>query len=405
MINTITTLYKNAYTGLSTKNWYLSMVMLINRSGTMVVPFMTIYCTQRLQFSITQAGFIMALFGLGAILGAYIGGRITDSLGFYYLQLAALCAGGIMFIVVGYLHNFTSLSIGAFLLSVCNESFRPANSTAIAFYSTPENRIRSYSLNRLAINLGWAFGGALGGFLASHNYQLLFWVDGLTNIVAALLLFLLLPRVNSAVKKTEAPATTISTSAYRDKVYLYFIGLVILFAACFFQFFTMQPLFYKTVWHFNEQFIGLLMSLNGIIIGVIEMILIYKLEGTKSPLHFIQIGVLLTGVGYALINVLPAVHWVAVLSIITITMGEIFTMPFMNSFWLSRSSEINRGQYAALFTIAWSTAQIIAPSAGSQIIQHYGFKMLWWIILGVCLIISLGFMFLKDNHSSHKNLS
>jgi MFS family permease len=87
------------------------------------------------------------------------------------------------------------------LLSFCNEAFRPANSTAIAHYSSPENKTRSYSLNRLAVNLGWAFGGGLGGYLASINYHLLFWVDGCTNILAALMFLKLMPRRPSKNRK------------------------------------------------------------------------------------------------------------------------------------------------------------------------------------------------------------
>ncbi|MGI8637233.1 MAG: MFS transporter, partial [Segetibacter sp.] len=180
-------LYKAAYLGLSRQTWFLSLVILINRSGTMVVPFMTMYATQKLHFSIVDAGIIMALFGAGSIVGAFIGGKLTDTIGFYKIQVSALLGGGVMFIVLGYLHSYFMLCCGTFVLGLINESFRPAHSTAIAYYSKRENRTRSYSLNRLAINLGWAFGGALGGFLASYNYHLLFWVDGLTNISAAVI--------------------------------------------------------------------------------------------------------------------------------------------------------------------------------------------------------------------------
>ena len=394
MLSTTRQLYKDAYSGLSQKTWYLSLVMLINRSGTMVVPFMTIYCTQSLGFSITQAGLIMGLFGLGAIAGAFIGGRITDKFGFYQVQVTSLLLGGIMFMVVGYLHTFTSLAIGTFILSLCNESFRPANATAIAFYSKPENRTRSYSLNRLAINLGWAVGGALGGFLASVNYHLLFWVDGCTNILAAFLLLKLLPYVKSGTKHATEKHAPAGRSAYKDKIYVSFIFLTILFAACFFQLFTILPVFYKTQWHLNEQFIGLLMALNGLIIVFIEMVLVYSLEGTKPLTSFIRIGVLLVGAGYALHNIFPSTGWAAVLCITIMTIGEILSMPFMNSFWIRRTTETNRGQYAGMYTIAWSIAQIAAPTLGSQVVQHAGYNILCWVLAGICLLSSAGFTLL-----------
>jgi len=387
-------LYKKAYTGLSRNTWYLSLVMLINRSGTMVVPFMTMYCTLQLGFTIVQAGFIMALFGAGAITGALIGGRITDRWGFYRLQVASLLLGGSMFIVMGYLKTYLSLCIGAFILSVFNESFRPANSAAIASYSLPENRTRSYSLNRLAINLGWAVGGTLGGIFASINYHLLFWVDGVTNIFAAFLLLRLLPPVKKTSVVQQQVQTPGDQSAYRDKLYLLFILLTIVFASCFFQLFSIQPLYFKQYWHLNERVIGLLMALNGVIIVVIEMVMVYKLEGTRPLMSFISTGVLLVGIGYILTNLLPAHIMVAFMIIAIITIGEILSMPFMNSFWISRTNELNRGQYAAIYTVAWSAAQIVAPSIGSAIVENYGFTTLWWLDGLVCAGATIGFRML-----------
>jgi predicted MFS family arabinose efflux permease len=227
-------LYTNAYSGLSRETWFLSLVILINRSGTMVLPFMTMYATQRLGFTIVQAGIIMALFGAGSVVGAFIGGKVTDAFGYYNVQLFALFGGGVMFVVVGYLTTYLSLCIGVFILSMINESFRPANSTAIAYYSKPENMTRSYSLNRLAINLGWAFGSAIGGFLAATNYHLLFWVDGITNICAGFLLLLILPMPKdvkaSLQKNKEYRLTSPSSSAYKDTKYLWFILLTVMFA-------------------------------------------------------------------------------------------------------------------------------------------------------------------------------
>ena len=140
--------YKNAYTGLSKNSWYLSIVMLINRSGTMVIPFMTVYTIQKLHFSVIQAGWVMAFFGIGAFLGAFLGGKLTDKIGFYDVQVGALLSGGLLFIILGYQHTFISIGILTFILSVCNESFRPANSAAIAHYSDETNKTRSADRER-----------------------------------------------------------------------------------------------------------------------------------------------------------------------------------------------------------------------------------------------------------------
>ncbi len=402
MLSHTAALYKKAYSGLSRENWYLSLVMLINRSGTMVLPFMTIYCTQSLNFTIVQAGYIMALFGAGSIAGAFLGGKITDKIGFYWLQVGALLTGGCFYILLSFLDTFPTLAIGTFILSLCNESFRPANSTAVVRYSTVENRTRSYSLNRLAVNLGWSLGGALGGFLASIDYHLLFWVDGATNILAAVLLLRLLkPVPPPAAAASEILKEKPAGSAYRDGVYLLFILVTVLYAMCFFQLFSMQPVFFKSEWHLSEQFIGGLMALNGLIIASSEMVIVHRLEGTRPPLIFIAVGVVLVGTGYSLVNILPAAAWVAIAAVIIMTIGEILSLPFMNTYWISRTSDHNRGEYAGLYTMAWSAAQILAPAFGSQMILHFGYTTLWYLIAMICLLASAGFYAIYVRKSAH----
>ena len=184
-------LYRNAYTGLPPKVWWLSFVIFVNRAGTMVIPFLTVYLLGK-GFSLAQAGYIMGAFGLGTILGSFLGGRLTDRFHFFHVQLYSLLLNGILFIVLGQMQTFLQFMVCIFVLSSLGESFRPANAAAIAAYSDESNRTRSYSLNRLAINLGWSIGPAVGGILAAINYHLLFCVDGFTCIVASLLLYIFL---------------------------------------------------------------------------------------------------------------------------------------------------------------------------------------------------------------------
>lgn len=389
MLASTINLYKNSYRGLSRSTWWLSLVMLINRSGTMVVPFMTMYLTQELGVGIGKAGFVMSLFGAGAIVGALIGGRVTDKIGFYFVQMFTLLGGGIMFIVLGQMKSYGAICVTTFFLSMINEAFRPANAVAIAHYSKDANRTRSYSLNRLAINLGWAFGSATGGIIASYRYELLFWVDGITNISAAVLLyFVLAPSKNDASKRT-APETVVTTnSAYKDRTYLFFIAIQILFAICFFQLFTTLPVFYKTELHLSESFIGINMAFNGLFIAVFEMIIVFKLEGRRPIAHYMATGVFLVGVSYMMLNLpIASAMLLAFCSMLFVTIGEIVCMPFMNTYWISRTNAENRGQYAALYTVAWSSAQAVGPFLGAQVAEHFGYYVLWWTVGVICVLL------------------
>jgi predicted MFS family arabinose efflux permease len=304
-----------------------------------------------------------------------------------------LLIGGLLFILLGIQKTFISVGIFSFILSACNDAFRPANSTAVAYYSTDQNRTRSNSLNRLAVNLGWAFGGFLGGTLAHIDYHLLFWVDGCTNILAGLMLLKLLPfsKVSKVIKNAWDSARS---SAYRDVVYLIFIGLLILYATCFFQIFTMLPLFYKTQWHFNEQFIGALMGINGLLIVSFEMVVVHNLDGKKHPLRYIYKGIILVGAGFVLLNFLPPAYYSAYIILLFITLGEMLSMPFMNSFWIMRTNAHNRGEYAALYSMGWSEASIMSPIIGGQVITYVSFNLLWWITGAICLSASMGIVLL-----------
>ena len=403
MISATVNLYRNAYTGLNRRMWLLAVVMLINRSGTMVLPFMTLYC-KHIGYSTQQGGWVVAIYGIGALVGAFLGGKISDRFGFYYTQFSSLLCGGFLFFTLGQMNTYLSICVCTFFLSMFNESFRPANSTAIAHYSTPQNRSQSFSIARLAINVGWGVGSAMGGLLAHINYHLLFWVDGSTNICASFLLLWLLPKVTLAQqrqkpKDVQAPVVK-TVSAYKDKNFLYFVCLQVLFAICFFQLFTTIPLYFNESLKLNESLIGLVMAMNGTIIALFEMIIVFKFEGRVPYLRLMTYGSVLMAISFFMLNIpLASGFLVAVFATIVVTMAEMIAMPFMNSWYISRSTEGNRGQYAALYTMAWSAAQVIGSSSGTQVAHNLGFNNLWWIIGSICLVNALGYSWLQTKKS------
>ncbi|MBL7726328.1 MAG: MFS transporter, partial [Dinghuibacter sp.] len=235
----------------------------------------------------------------------------------------------------------------------------------------------------------------LGGFLAAKNYELLFWVDGVTNLAAAALLFLLIPATHTqpeAVKHTpgiEQP----TGSAYTDKPFIWFSVFIALFAICFFQSFSTLPVFYKEEWQLNEVTIGYIMALNGLVITFVEMPFVKYAEGRMPALYFVAIGTVVVAFSYMVLNLLPGSVMAALVSIMLFTVGEIIAMPFMNTYWTSRSNAANRGQYAALYTAAFSIAHVTGPYTGSQLAHHQGFAVLWWATGALCLLTALGFRF------------
>lgn len=362
----------------------------------MVIPFLTVYLTSR-GHSLTEAGYVMGAFGLGSIVGGYLGGRLTDRFGSFYVQFASLFLNGALFIVLGQMQTLVQYAICIFFLSSLGEAFRPANATAIAAYSNDSNRIRCYALNRLAINLGWSIGPAIGGILASINYNYLFWADGFTCMAASFLLFAgLSPAAENKKRSGKSDSATAARSAYTDKPFLAGMFYLFLVALAFFQLFSVLPAYYKTELKMNEATIGWILAMNGLLIAAIEMVLVYKLEGRRHSLLYITTGALLMGGSFLFLEVGQSIT-VAVISMLIITVGEMFLFPFMNNFWVKRSTESNRGQYAAVYTISFAAATVLAPTLATQLAAWRGFSWLWAADFTLCTMAALGFYFLKKS--------
>ncbi len=398
MLRRTVNLYRNAFGGLSKDIWLLALVTFINRSGTMVIPFMTVYLTGQLHFTLPQTGWVMFCFGVGSVLGNLLGGKLTDKFGYYWVQFGSLVLSGLMFISLQWVHTLPGMCVAVFVLSIVADAFRPANHASIAVYSKPQNRTRSYSLVRLAINLGFSIGPAIGGVVAGVlGFKWLFLMDGITCISAGVVLLIFLVQKKEPEESTDA-ATTVPTaaSAYRDHTFLIFMALTTLAGIVFMQMFSTIPVYCKEHFQMTETQIGLLLAANGLVISLIEMPFVYTLE-TKGAhrLKIVAWGTLLFGLSYLMLNV--ASNWVGTVIIyaIVITFGEIMIMPFSNVFAIERSKPSNRGQYMALYSSSWSVAHIIAPVLGMQVAAHWGWMTLWYMMAGFCILAFVGYRLLE----------
>ncbi|MCB0633705.1 MAG: MFS transporter [Saprospiraceae bacterium] len=388
MIARTVQLYRNAFNGLSRDIWLLSLVTFINRAGAMVIPFMTVYLTTQRSFSFREAGFVMSSFGVGSILGSLVGGRLTDRYGYYPVQFWTLLGSGFLFFVLMRLNTVAALCIGTFSLSLVADAFRPANQTAIAFYSRPENRARAFGLMRLAMNLGFSAGPVFGGLLASSlGYGWLFALDGTTCILAAVLFRLSLdPKGQRKLveqQKEEQEATLPDRPAYQDLTYMFFLLMMVLGATAFIQFFNSLPVFLKQSYGFSEAQIGLLTTINGLMIVAIEMPLVYGMESRMTPLRAVAVGQVFFAIAFCVLAG-GSYHLLApAFFMIILTMGEMMAMPFASTYAAGRAHPNRRGQYLGLYSMSWGLALIIGPTAGLWLAETYGFITMWW---GACLL-------------------
>lgn len=387
--------YRNSFSGLSREVWYLALVTLINRAGTMVVPFLALYLNKDKGFTLSEVGTVMTAFGLGSVLGAWLGGKLINKIGFYPVMFWSLILSGIWFLLLQYISSFYGICIGIFVLMVLADSFRPATFVALTVYSEVKNRTRSLSLLRLAINLGFSAGPALGGvIIATMGYGGLFWIDGLTCIGAAILFKSLLSQ-RKAKKQENEQAEQKKQSPYRDYPYLLLIFIVFLIGFAFLQFFSTIPLYYRDVCKLSELQIGLLLAMNGLLIFLVEMPLIKELEKGKYSIHrTLIISMVILSLSFLILNLFEG-GLVLVVSMLFLTVGEMLNFPFTNSLAMKRAERGRMGDYMALFSMAFSVAHIVGHKSGMMFVDYFGYRITWYIMSGVLFLSLFLFLWLK----------
>lgn len=382
MLKTAFHRYINNFKGFTREVWILALITFINRAGTMVLPFLSKYLKEDLQFSYAQVGWIMVAFGIGSLLGSWLGGKLSDKIGFYKIMIFSLFTSGILFFFIQHIKTFWGLCFGMFFIMTIADMFRPAMFVSLGTYAKPENRARALTLVRLSVNLGFAAGPALGGLIIMNmGYNGLFWVDGGSCILSILIFALLVKERKNAINpEKENNESLLITSVFKDKIFWIFLFVCFITALLFFQIFTTLPLYHNEKFGLTEFQSGLLLSLNGLLIFFLEMPIVSICQRKNvNKLKIILWGSLLMAISFyiLLINTWAGI---LVISIIFMTFGEMFIFPFSNSFALSRAPKGHEGRYMALFSMSFSLAHIASSKTGLEIIAHFGYQTNWFIM-------------------------
>jgi predicted MFS family arabinose efflux permease len=396
MLKTASKRYVNNFKGFSREIWILAIITFINRAGTMVLPFLSKYLKEDLHYSYGEVGWIMVSFGIGSMLGSWLGGKLSDKIGFYKVMIFSLFTSGLLFFVLQFITSFWGLCFGMFSIMTIADMFRPAMFVSLGAYAKPENRTRALTLVRLAVNLGFAAGPALGGLIIMGiGYKGLFWADGATCIASILIFWLLVKeKTKSVYIDKEHPGEILTHSVFKDKPFWIFLFTSFITAMIFFQIFTTLPLYHHDRYGLTEFQTGLLMTLNGLMIFFLEMPIVSIFERKKvNKVKIIVWGSLLMAASYytLLIDVWAGM---LVVSIIFITFGEMFAFPFSNSFAMSRAPKGHEGRYMALYTMSFSFAHIMSSKTGMELIGHFGYKANWIVMgsLGVVAALTAAYL-------------
>lgn len=380
--------------GLPREVWLLFATNLINRAGTMVLPFLVLYLTRELGFSLARAGSMLAVYGASAIVFGPIGGRLSDRIGALPVMRVSLISSGSVLLLFPLAKSFVAVAAMTVLWAGSAELFRPASLAAITHVVAPEQRRQAFALNRLAINLGMSIGPALGGFLATISFRAMFVVDAVTTLIAGAVLALTPWRAFSGVNSEAAnrdseqvgPATI-----FHDTLFLVFLGGVITVGIVFFQHESALPLYLVQYLHLSPAFYGMLFTINTLLIVALEVPI------NTATLHWpntrlLVIGCMLFAIGFGALGLIASAAGV-IATVVVWTFGEMLLFPAMQAHMAEIAPENRRGAYMGAYTMSLSISLTVGPWLGTQLLAVLGPLLVWFVMFVLGALAALLMVF------------
>ncbi len=375
----------------------LAAVTLVNRAGTMVLPFLSLYLIQERGVGATQAGAALVAYAVGSLLSAPLSGRLADRISPRRVMLLSLAFSGAAVLVLPLAPGLWGFVAAVFLWSALAESFRPASLAAVTHAVGPADRRAAFALNRLAINLGMSLGPALGGFLSALSFRWLFWIDAATSLAAAGLLWAL----GGGRLAGSTPEITAAAAAERprfaavlhDRKFLLVLAGAVPIAAVFFQHIGAMPLHLVHDLGFSAAFYGLLFTVNTLLIVLAEVPLNLGMSHWSHRSSLI-LGSVLVAAGFgalAFARSAPAV----VATVVVWTVGEMILFPSLSAAVADLAPQGAVGAYMGHYQLAFAAAFLFGPWAGIALMEQFGPAAPWLACFAAGLLAALLFRRLR----------
>ncbi|WP_333768682.1 MFS transporter [Streptomyces sp. IBSBF 2435] len=383
--------------GLPRQFWWLWTSTLVNRLGGFVVTFLALYLTVQRGYSAAYAGLVAALFGLGGAAGAVLGGVLADRVGRRTTLLASQLGAAATTAVLGFVTGPVAIAAVAALVGLTGNASRPALSAMIADLVPAADRVRAFSLNYWAINIGFGVSAAAAGFIAAEGYLWLFLGDAFTTVLCALVVYVkaeeTLPPApaakhpaphaaapaHPAAARTEAAARARKTETtlvdvMRDRRFMALVGLTFLLGSVMQQ--ASSTLAVDMGQHgLSARQFGLVAAVNGVVIVLLQIPVTRALRARGSA-ALLAAGsfVLAWGFGLTVFATSVAVY---ALTVVVWTLGEIVHAPASMSVVADLAPPHARGRYQGMFTLSWAAAAFAGPLAGGVTLQYLGRDAVW----------------------------
>ncbi|MFF9025560.1 MDR family MFS transporter [Streptomyces eurythermus] len=374
---------RESVSGLPREFWWLWTSTLVNRLGAFVATFMALYLTLDRGYSASYAGLVASLHGLGGVVSSLGGGVMADRLGRRPTLLIAQTATAVSVALLGFMTHPVAIAGVAFLVGMASNASRPAVQAMMADIVRPEDRVRAFSLNYWAINLGFAVSSTAAGFIAEFSYLAGFLIEAGMTLACAVVVFAKVPESRPAPTARQAGPEVGLGTVLRDGRYMAVVGLSFLVALVFQQGSVGLPVAMGRA-GFSPADYGLAIAVNGIMIVALQIPVTRFIEH-RDPRTLLVVSSLLAGYGFGLTAFAGSVG-VFMLTVCVWTLAEIVSAPTQTGLVVRLSPVHGRGRYQGVYTLSWSVAALVAPLMAGAVIDRLGAGWLW----GLCAVVGTG---------------
>ncbi|RZU14942.1 MFS transporter [Streptomyces sp. BK239] len=380
---------RESVSGLPREFWWLWTSTLVNRLGAFVATFMALYLTLERGYSAVYAGVVASLYGLGGVLSSLAGGVMADRLGRRPTLLVAQVATGLSVTLLGFMEHPVAIAAVAFLVGAASNASRPAVQAMMADIVRPEDRVRAFSLNYWAINLGFAVSSMGAGFIAEFSYLAGFLIEGGMTLLCAVVVFLKLPESRPVREAASVEESAVGLgSVLRDGRFMGLVGLSFAVAFIFQQGAIGLPVAMGEA-GFTPADYGMAIAVNGVLIVVLQ-IPVTRLIQHRDPGRLLFVSSVLAGAGFGLTAFAGSVG-VFALTVCVWTLAEIVNAPTQTGLVVRLSPVHGRGRYQGMYTMSWAVASLIAPVFSGLVIDRLGAEWLWGLCAVVGAVAGVGF--------------
>lgn len=369
--------------------WVLCAGAFINRAGTMVVPFMTLYLVSARGFSVVAAGEMLAGFGAGAIVAPLVGGALADRVGHRVALLGGTLMTAAVMVALAYARLPVLIVALILLLGLTLEIPRPVTQALVADLVAEEDRARAYAALFWVSNLGFAAAMTGAGFVAQSSFTAIFWIDASTGVLLGGLVWMFVPERTGREPGRRRPHEAVQEQhsdprgyrqVLRDRTMLAFTAAVMVYYFVYQQSDSTLPLAVHRA-GLAPHVYGACMALNGVVICVAQPVLMPHLV-RRDPGRVWAAGVALVGAGFALTAVASTACGY-LLSVAVWTVGEIFPATVTGAIVARLAAEELRGRYAGLYSFAVASGWLTSSLGGTRLLSASPVA-LW----GSCAVLS-----------------